>query len=318
MITFNFFIKSSIGASLLLCQLYTIPSQWSLEYLSMLYRSFNPYKKGLEHNTFLQKISQDKFVGNIIAYTIKKDNLSYPDEALAGIVAKALDDCKINLYRPVVVFKNDTEYSHVIGDISWPVVILSIGTKNITEEINFAVYHEIGHIANGDHSFKKLLLKEYLPWFLSISSSIATTGIFTKKLATRPHYSLLGALTSAVFAWKIAPYAHAYIRRTEEKNADNFAVKQLLKNNHYGAIIATMHHYLWMQENMAGEFSYKNTHPPFAERVKLMIEECEKQSINVNDLLGKHFPPHFRQRVKNELLESISKFIPTMATPTDR
>ncbi len=289
---------------LLLNILFLIPyinAEGRLDYLHTLYRSFNPYNNPTDHNNYLQKLVNDQYVVNIIGSYVLKDKLSDLDDYLAPRVDKALAECKVR-QRPLFVLQNnDSSISHVYGHEKWPIALMVLGTKRSKEEIDFSLYHEIGHIVNGDHSFKNLLLEEYLNYIVPLISGSLTTLGLAKCTHIVPAVGIglaIGALGKIV-----APYIAAYNKRKEEYAADNFAVKKLLQNNNYAAIIATMHHYLWLQENHYGPFSYKDTHPPCRDRVNMILKECKKQGITLDDLLTKHFPDHFRKESKDQLIQ---------------
>lgn len=229
------------------------------------------------------------------------NNFCSPSSALSQEVENAFKVC--NVSEPIVVLEAKHWFTSLMSNVlligcDEPMKILIIGTKAPTPimALRFNMYHEIGHLINGDlpvPDINNLDPDKLSNMWSSALSGCAALSLFkmTQNLgvAARMSISLGGALATLYAAPK---FYRTIIRaaqiRNQERKADLFAFQKLKQQNDIEGIIASvMAWILYAQANnrlVETPLWLLCDHPSDAERIRTILDQLRKAGINLADL----------------------------------
>lgn len=248
-----------------------------------------------------------------ITEDIKKEyKAEEPWEEINSIAQKAIKDCGIT--KPVTILQTHNTYN------AWttsrprihPQEFMIIGTDLTEEAITYTVYHELGHIANGDVEIKQKLSNDQSKWFakgLSAFAGIGATFALNSRIKKPIASTIVGGITS--FATMLTGTMFSlYKERTKEHNADIFAYENLIKHGHLSIAMCMISDYLYRHE-----FEFKSLpiaicdHPHNFERAKIGLEILHKNGINIAHLI-KNLPHDLNTGVKEHFPDQVQRFFP--------
>lgn len=185
----------------------------------------------------------------------------------------------------------------------------------------FAIYHELGHLANGDltrrHNARtegKILHKTKLAGTTAIATLAG--GILPISIAGRKpngfwDFALISMISccSGLYGYLWAKHELLSQDRAEEHNADLFACNALLKQKN---IVPIIHEFFCdIEDHQDHGDAHEPTHPPHLERAQIKIEFLEKNNLNLlalpipaqdakkfNAYLKQYFPDAYAQCIK--------------------
>jgi len=215
-----------------------------------------------------------------------------------NLVQKALKQCGIK--QSVLVFETERSNSGVVGyPFKSPQLFMYLGSKGFgskktVTEYEATIYHEIGHIANGDQSKEAALNDEkyekkvQLGILPGLFSGIGIYKYAKKMPALCP---LVGGLVSATI-FVGAALLRNYKNSLEERNADSFAYKNLLRHGKLKSAISKIYDHLVdddEEDRKLKESPFFTGYPRHWQRAKLGLDILQDQGITLADMT-ENFP----------------------------
>lgn len=247
----------------------------------------------------------------------KKYNAHDADETINGIVQKTLKDCGIK--RHVIVLQRDGgDNSYTCSEpFKHSQEFIVVGTKEQSlDQITFAVYHEVGHVAHGDVLKKKQLLDRRLidgTMGLSLLAGLAAGFKFNKHIKIPLASVVVGGL-AAVTTAVAGLWAIFYKESLKELRADAFAYRHLVKHGKLNIAIGQISDYLHKHEfeGITPLPSFVCGYPNDFQRAKEGVNVLQKQGINISYLI-KNLPEDLDQGIKEHFPDQIQRFFPDFA-----
>lgn len=243
------------------------------------------------------------------------------DPKIDGLVQSALKKCNVD--QPIIVIQNDkNDFTCVTLDpYIHPQIFMLIGTKNKTQDqIIGDIYHEVGHIANGDVSQTKKLNLLRTANFGIPSVSVLTgllVGSFFKNYAKRmPITSIFLGLTASISTFFISRCYFQHKESIQEGKADAFEYEHLLKDNRLDIAINQISEYIYNDARLSVPPlpSFIGGYPTPLERAKIGLRVLEKNNINITELIN-NLPENLDERVKEDFPLEIKTFCPEFLKP---
>jgi hypothetical protein len=223
-------------------------------------------------------------------------NLAEPHPIIKTVTNDALKTCGIT--EPVIVLQDEqSTNSKVSLNSGYTSLIVGVGDTRGAQPlplIKHGVYHECGHIVNGDLSLQKIkILGEFgLMYTPGIYAAIKFNQATAHFLPIVPRW--LGALTIAAISPFIigATYKKTlwpYFERKKERRADIFAAQTLIHKRKEVApcvceFVDLMASVDKGTNNWKNEFRLFHDHPSYKERAELILTELKKAKIDFNAL----------------------------------
>lgn len=268
---------------------------------------------------FLKKnnniVANEKIINELKLEFKKKHAATEADDQINNLVQKIAKECHIT--RPIIVLQTDkTDNSYTSSSPSvHPQEFMIIGTKNQSiDQITNTIYHEMGHIAHQDVSWKSAIKKTvYINSALGLMPLNGVAGaigfykyVYSSLILSVP-VGLSCAATSAVFG----VMALFYRERLKESKADAFAYEHLLKHKKLNTAIGMLADFLCKHENTP----YKplpeilSDYPSDLQRAKMGIEILQKYGYNIPNLMN-NLPYDLDEGIRKKLPLAVKKFFP--------
>jgi hypothetical protein len=270
---------------------------------------------------FEQKSADQKTVATLKEKFKKKFDAHEADPKINEIVQSALKKCNVN--QPIIVIQNDTsDFTCVTLDpYVHPQVFMLIGTKGRTQDqIIGDIYHEVGHIVNGDVSQTKKINLFRTANFGIPSVSVLTgllVGSFFKNYMRRmPITSIFLGLTASISTFFISRCYFQHKESIQEGKADAFEYEHLLKDDRLDIAINQISEYILKDARLSVPPlpSFIGGYPTPLERAKIGLRVLEKNNFNIAELIN-NLPENLDERVKQDFPWEINKFCPEFLKP---
>ena len=237
------------------------------------------------------------------------------DDNIKALVQEALKNC--NFTRPVIVLQTDEvegAWATAFPSIH-PQEFIVVSTKNVSSQVlESYIYHEIGHLHNGDISLKKL--ERDVNLIKAVSWAALATGIGCAMLCSKGKgYKALSGIGGFLGVATTNSIYFQYKHAAMELNADRFGYEQLLKNKKIAPALARVDYFLKAyQADPTPDWAapLTNNYPGDLKRARVGLEIMKKHGINIPDLM-KNLPQDLDESVKTDLPDLVKKYLPEFA-----
>lgn len=236
------------------------------------------------------------------------------DPEIKELAQKALDACEIK--RPIIIMQNNKDNidpGYVYAEpkkSTQEYLILSVADQCL-DQIEATIYHEIGHLHNGDAQLSRAQIDLYLKRFLK-SASVAMAGLsFVKS----PFKSCIvrGAVAGGVglFCFMGSAFVLNYQKSKREARADKFAYSKLVEHGKVHTALGQISDYLCEYEHSKKiKLSRVLTgYPTRLERAKIGLQVVQNAGYDIAHLINNP-PNELDKGIKQHLPGQIKTFFP--------
>lgn len=227
-----------------------------------------------------------------------------PDPRIEFFAHRALE--KAGVTKPVIILQHNGPFTSATFSSTASQIYLIIGTpeERYGAQIGGDIYHEIGHIVNGDVSMRREWSEvEFLGGYLiaNILTAVGGRKAFLKYVSKKPGLGILAGLASgyAPLYLRLGELVQRYRNRRREEKADAFGYNFAIKSDQVDVVFATIHS--WFEDHASGvNTSLLNSpfssHPKDIDRAKMGLRILQNNGIDVRD--ESQFPEYFKSSKK--------------------